>query len=116
MTQQGHHRSRKNMILGKQTTAGLTVAVLATTLSAQAAFAFPLGGKKKEQVLPPKLTPAQNQLIDKSIAREKEVIKAIKERAPLVETYIQNMRPDNQLVQVPESDQHFLGRVEFDRI
>jgi hypothetical protein len=104
------------MILGKQTTAGLTVAVLATTLSAQAAFAFPLGGKKKEQVLPAKLTPSQNQLIDKAIGREKEVIKAIKERAPLVETYIQNMRPDNQLVQVPQSDQHFLGRVEFSRI
>lgn len=106
------------MILGKHKTAGLTVAVLATALSAQAAFASILPGKKKKDTVLPstKLTPSQSQLIDKAVGREKEVIKVIKERAPLVETYIQNMRPDNQLVQVPESDQHFLGRVEFGRI
>ena len=55
-------------------------------------------------------------MIDKAIVREKEVVKTVKERAPLVETYIQNMRPDQQLGQVPDSDQHFLGRVEFSKI
>src|SRR6202012_2289070 len=62
-----------------------------------------------------KPTPAQNALIDKAIAQEKIVIKTVKERAPLVETYIQNMKPDPVLGQVPESDQHFLGRVEFNK-
>lgn len=106
------------MIFWKQPAASLTLAVLATTFSAQAAFASPLLGKKKtDQALPAtKLTPSQSQLIDRSIGREKEVIKAIKERAPLVETYIQNMRPDDKLGQAPESDQHFLGRVQFDRV
>jgi len=40
-----------------------------------------------------KLTPAQSALIDKAIVREKNVIKVVRERAPLVETYIQNMKP-----------------------
>jgi len=63
-----------------------------------------------------KLTPAQNALIDKAILREKDVIKVVKERAPLVETYIQNMRPDPLLLQIPESDQHFLARVDFSKV
>jgi len=28
---------------------------------------------------------------------------------PLVETYIQNMRPDPELNAIPESDEYFLG-------
>src|SRR5258705_6102412 len=102
------------MILGKQSTAGLALALfLATTLPAQAGLLH--GKKKKDDDLSTsrKPTPAQNALIDKAIAREKVVIKTIKERAPLVETYIQNMKPDPLLGQVPESDQHFLSRVDF---
>ncbi|WP_035347863.1 hypothetical protein [Edaphobacter aggregans] len=107
------------MIFRKQPIAGLTLAFLATTFSVQAAHSLPPLGKKKtdQDILPArKLTASQNQLIDKAIAREKVVIKTVKERAPLVETYIQNMRPDPQLGQVPDSDQHFLGRVEFNKI
>jgi hypothetical protein len=98
---------------------GMTVTFLAASLSVQVALGFPLLGKKKttEEILPArKLTASQNQLIDKAISREKEVVKMVRERAPLVETYIQNMRPDDQVGQVPESDQHFLGRVEFSRV
>jgi hypothetical protein len=106
------------MILRKQSTAGLLLAaIIAIALPASAAV--PLIGKKKpkEDVLPSrKLTAGQNALVDKAIAREKEVVKTVKERAPLVETYIQNMRPDPVLGQVPDSDQHFLARVEFSKI
>src|SRR3982074_2341988 len=105
------------MILGKQSIAGLALALfVATTLPAQAGL---LHGKKKQNddlSTSRKPTPAQNALIDKSIVREKVVIKTIKERAPLVETYIQNMKPDPLLGQVPESDQHFLSRVDFKTI
>ncbi|HEY0162288.1 MAG TPA: hypothetical protein VGB69_06390 [Edaphobacter sp.] len=107
------------MTFRKKPTAGIALAaVLAVTLSSQVTSAASLFGKKKQdQDLPStKLSPAQNELVDKSIAREKEIIKALRERAPLVETYIQNMRPDDQLNQAPESDQHFLGRVEFGQI
>jgi hypothetical protein len=105
------------MILRKLPTAGLLLAaIIATALPASAAMPL-LKKKPKEDVLPSrKLTPGQSALIDKSVLREKEVIKTVKERAPLVETYIQNMRPDPILGQVPESDEHFLGRVEFSKI
>src|SRR5215813_3301225 len=107
------------MNLWKHSTAGITLAFVATTFPAQAFGGVPLLGKKKtdQDILPArKLTASQSQLIDKAVAREKEVVKTVKERAPLVETYIQNMRPDQQLGQVPESDEHFLGRVEFGKI
>ncbi|WP_263383834.1 hypothetical protein [Granulicella arctica] len=103
----------------KTSVALLMAFVAASTLPAMAG-AVPVFGKKKDKnkdvMSSRKLTAAQNELIDKSIVREKDVIKALKERTPLVETYIQNMRPDKALIQVPESDQHFLGRVDFDKV
>lgn len=92
--------------------------VLMAVTAAPMNAAIPFFGKKaKKDKLPVrKLSAAESALIDKSIAREKEVVKTLKERAPLVETYIQNMKPDPALLQVPESDQHFLSRVEFEKI
>jgi hypothetical protein len=104
------------MILGKQSIAGLALALfVASTLPAQAGAGILKGKKKKDDDLSTsrKPTASQNELINKAILREKVVIKTIKERAPLVETYIQNMKPDPLLGQVPESDQHFLSRVDF---
>ena len=66
-----------------------------------------------QQPTAPSFSGDQNGLVDRAIQREKVVIKMLKERTPLVETYIQNMRPDPVMRQVPESDAHFLGRVEF---
>lgn len=96
--------------------AGIAATVLAVS-AMPAMAAFPIfGGKKKEALPARKLTPAQSALLDKSIARETEVIKVVQDRAPLVETYIQNMKPDPALLQVPVSDQHFLGRVDFKKV
>ncbi|HVJ08097.1 MAG TPA: M48 family metalloprotease [Acidisarcina sp.] len=61
------------------------------------------------------LTADQSALIQKAVAREKITIKAIQKRTPLVETYIQNMRPDPKLYAVPLSDQYLLSRVDFGR-
>jgi hypothetical protein len=95
----------------------LLALLLAATIPAMAA-GLPFGKKKVDPDTQPgrKLTAAQNALIDKAIVREKEVIKTVKERAPLVETYIQNMKPDPVLLQIPESDQHFLARVDFGKV
>ncbi len=108
------------MNLRKSVLAGLVLATsVAASLPAGAA-SLPLMGKKKKKtedsVLSRKPSASQNALIDRAIVREKEVIKVVKERAPLVETYIQNMKPDPVLSQVPESDQHFLGRVDFNKV
>src|SRR5271163_4549234 len=108
------------MISGKQSAAVLLLTLFAATMLPTQAGASILHPSKKKQdsdiASDRKPTAAQNALIDKAIAREKVVIKTVKERAPLVETYIQNMKPDPVLGQVPESDQHFLARVEFKNI
>jgi hypothetical protein len=62
---------------------------------------------------PTPLTPEQSALIQKAIAAEKVTIKQIQKHSPLVQTYIQNMKPDQLLYAVPESDQYLLGRVDF---
>ncbi len=97
----------------------LTAAVTLALLAAPAipAVAFPIGKKKAEPANDyHKPTAAQNALIDKSIAREAVIIKALKERTPIVETYIQNMKSDPVMGQAPESDVHFLGRVNFGKV
>ena len=59
------------------------------------------------------LTPEQSALVDKSVQQEKVLIKDIKMRTPLVETYIQDTRPDEKLYEVPVDDQYQLSRVDF---
>ncbi|MBB5064668.1 hypothetical protein [Granulicella mallensis] len=95
----------------------LTAAVTLTFLAASAlpASAGVFGKKKTDQTVTRKPTPAQNALIDKAILREAAVIKTLRERQPLVETYIQNMRPDPAMIQVPEMDAHYLTRINFGR-
>ncbi len=96
----------------------LTSAVTFTLLAASVlpAGAFPLGKKKTEYYEGQKMTQSQSALIDKTIATENKVVKTLRQRTPLVETYIQNMKPDQVMGQVPISDQHFLGRVDFGRV
>ena len=59
------------------------------------------------------LTPEQSALVDKAIAHEKIIIKNIQQRTPLVETYIQEMKPDEKLWQIPTGDTYMLNRVDF---
>lgn len=105
------------MNLRTKFTAVTAAAVLAaSSLPAGAQF---LGiGKKKPDTSYNfrKPTAAQNALLDKAIVREAAVIKTVKERSPLVETYIQNMKPDPIMAQVPDSDTHFLARVDFGKV
>jgi hypothetical protein len=59
------------------------------------------------------LTADQAAIVAKSIGQEKILIKAIQQRTPLVETYIQDTKPDVKLYQVPVGDQYTLSRVDF---
>jgi Peptidase family M48 len=59
------------------------------------------------------LTPEQTALVSQAIAREKVTIKAIQLRAPIVETYIQDVRPDATYEEVPVKDDYLLSRVDF---
>ncbi|MGA3335273.1 MAG: hypothetical protein ABSC62_14030 [Terracidiphilus sp.] len=59
------------------------------------------------------LTADQAALVQRAIAQEKVLIKNIQLRTPLVESYIQDTRPDVKLYEVPVDDQYMLSRVDF---
>ena len=59
------------------------------------------------------LTPEQSALVNRAIVQEKVLIKNIQQRTPLVETYIQNTKPDVKLYEVPVGDTYVLSRVDF---
>ena len=85
--------------------------LLTLALSATSAFGFGKKPPKFEQVHP--LSPDQAALVEKAIGQEKVLIKAIQQHTPLVETYIQDTRPDDKLYAVPVEDQYTLSRVDF---
>jgi len=86
----------------------LSLVIVVVSLSAVTALA-------KVQHLTPAapLTPEQAELVEKSFAREKVTIEEIQKHIPLVQTYIQNTRPDAKLYAVPTSDEYMLNRVDF---
>lgn len=87
----------------------IPLALLLFGLSASCAFA-----SKEPKFEPARpLTPAQAALVQRAIAQEKVLIQNIRQRAPLVETYIQDTRPDAKLYEVPIADQYMLSRVDF---
>ena len=54
-----------------------------------------------------------DQIVDRATEREKATLQELRKYSPVVETYIQNMRPDNDLGFVPASDTYFLGRMDL---
>lgn len=52
-----------------------------------------------------------DQTVDRVIARERKFVATMKGMQPLAETYIQNLREDQDHQVEPVSDQYFLGRV-----
>jgi hypothetical protein len=54
-----------------------------------------------------------DQVVDRTIAREHALMDMLKNRNPLVETYLQNLKPDAQLGAVPKEDHYFLGRMDL---
>ena len=55
------------------------------------------------------------QAVDKIVAQEQAEIETLRQYSPLVETYIQTVRPDKALGAVPGGDRYFLGRAELDK-
>lgn len=71
----------------------------------------------KEDVPAAKSVPAQpapqkvSEVADRVFAREAALVDSMQHYTPLVETYVQNLKPDADLVTVPTSDKYFLGRL-----
>ena len=68
--------------------------------------ALPLAAAAQQPTTP-------SQVVDKIVAQEQVEMQMLRQYSPLVETYIQNLRPDKQLGSVPEGDKYFLGRAEL---
>jgi hypothetical protein len=75
------------------------------------------GAGKKKNAAPAddswKSDPQFDLAVDKIVARETLFLKNLGEYSPMVETYIQNMRPDKELGSVPAGDEYFLGRIKL---
>jgi hypothetical protein len=55
------------------------------------------------------------QVVERVIQREHEEIKTLRRLSPLVETYIQDMRPDKEFGMVPVKDHYFIGVAELSK-
>ena len=95
-----------------------TTAVAQQSASAQQnlqAVSAPLPGQA--QAAPDQTTLARpatmDQAVDRVIAREKDLIKFLSPRTPIVETYLQDLTQDPQLGPIPQDDHYFLGRMDL---
>ncbi len=61
--------------------------------------------------------PAKNfdEAVDRAINREHVLIRKLKPKAPVEETYIQEVKPDSDLGFTPRHDQYFLGKLDMTR-
>jgi hypothetical protein len=56
-----------------------------------------------------------DQVVDRIVTNENRLYRQIPKYSPLVETYIQNLKPDKELGYTPAGDKYFLGRAQFTR-
>jgi hypothetical protein len=63
----------------------------------------------------PQQARTMDQVIDHVITNENRLDQQIRQYSPLVETYIQNLKPDKDLGYVPAGDKYFLGRADFSK-
>lgn len=56
-----------------------------------------------------------NEVLDKIVKQEQAEVQLLRQYSPLVETYIQYVRPDKQMETVPDGDIYFIGRAELAR-
>lgn len=74
----------------------------------------PVRDQASTQLSVPSLPPATfNQVIDRMVEREHSFTAQMRHLHPLAETYIQNLKSNKELGEVPASDQYFLGRLDL---
>lgn len=100
------------MFKWREFSSGLAVLVVLVACAAPSAAA-PKKKSPKAQKEAWQTDPKFDAVVDKITAQEAVFVKGLKEHSPMVETYIQNMKPDRDMGQVPTSDQYFLGRVQL---
>jgi Peptidase family M48 len=86
--------------------------ILTLALSASVSVAA-FAGPKPSPTPAPDQPRTSEQVIDRFVSNEQRLYGQMHNYQPLVETYIQNLKPDKDLGQVPAGDKYFLGRANF---
>jgi hypothetical protein len=75
----------------------------------------PTAAQSSQPQAPVNLAPptTMDQVVDRVILKEKDLIKFLAPRTPIVETYLQNLMQDPQLGPIPQDDHYFLGRMDL---
>jgi len=58
-------------------------------------------------------TSSVDEVVDRVVTQEKAEIQMLRQYSPLVETYIQMLRPDPKLGPIPAGDRYFLGKAQL---
>src|SRR5260370_14634828 len=95
------------VIEGRKKRRKVATTILILILSGRGATAAP------EARAPADQPRTMDDVIDRVITNENRGNQQIKQYTPLVETYIQNLRPDKDLGYIPAGDKYFLGRADF---
>ena len=56
---------------------------------------------------------SMDQMVDRIVTQEKAEMQMLRQYSPLVETYIQMLRPDPKVGPVPAGDKYFLGKAQL---
>lgn len=98
-----------------RSTKWILTAILLVSWSAQAQQSSATAPQAAAQPAAQNMGPAttMNEVVDRAIRREHALMEYLKNRKPLVETYLQNLRFDEQLGAVPKEDHYFLGRLDL---
>ena len=81
-----------------------------TALQAQQAQPAPAQSQPQSENSSAAQVTSVNDAINRIIAREHEEDATIRRYDPIIETYVQEMRPDKEMGTVPVSDNYFLGQ------
>src|SRR5262245_65931228 len=94
-------------------TIALLVLICGATNRAQAPSGNPNANANANANPSPQTPTPSDAVIDRIIERENALIKAFANYSPLVETYIQNLQPDQSLNKATKSDKYLLGKLDL---
>src|ERR1700726_279371 len=104
-----HPEGEKKMFKSVPAARRSVLSILVFSTLAAAAFAAPPAAPA-----PPQATAkTMDEVVDRIVNNENRLYGQISKYQPLVETYIQNLKPDKDLGYTPAGDKYFLGRAQF---
>src|ERR1700722_12574893 len=86
--------------------------LLVGALAASAAAQTPAADQAQPSASAPSSGPVTtvNEEVDRVIAREHDEVATVRHYSPIIETYIQDMKPDKDMGAIPVKDHYFLGQ------